>query len=179
MTTWRPWYIQKILGIWIFLFSFYELWEIQMIFFTAEILANRWNSMNANDFTSSSFLSHDFRISDHYDIAATPAILICILCFTGNLLYPLSWFQAKGSYYGGICYKVGFSWGKSRVVNGDVDGDLLESGNQPQQIQYDFLPRNALCNNTRWKVLLYLILQYPAVYPFPQIMTHLISGSWR
>ena len=74
-------------------------------FFTAEILANRWNSMNANDFTSSSFLSHDFRISDHYDIAATPAILICILCFTGNLLYPLSWFQAKGSYCRGFATK--------------------------------------------------------------------------
>ena len=36
------------------------------------------------------FLVMILEISDHYDIAATPAILICILCFTGNLLYPLS-----------------------------------------------------------------------------------------
>ena len=32
MTTWRPWYIQKILGIWIFLFCYYELWESRWSF---------------------------------------------------------------------------------------------------------------------------------------------------
>ena len=51
------------------------------------------------------FLVMILEISDHYDIAATPAILICILCFTGNLLYPLSWFQAKGSYCRGFATK--------------------------------------------------------------------------
>ena len=106
---------------------------------------------------------------------ATPAILIRILCFqTQFFISPLMIRAVKGSgHSGGFATKSVFHEEASRV---SLMVMLMEiwhrreqwkSGNQPQQTQYDFLPRKQYHLDET-----YLILQYPAVYPFPKVMTH-------